>query len=399
MVTRKVYLDYSATTPTRSEVVEAMKPYFAEIFGNASSLHAFGQEARKALADARESIAAIIGAKPDEIIFTGCGTEADNMALKGAVWANSGNGNHIITTKIEHHAILQTCEYLETQGFKVTYLDVDSNGRLDPQTVRKAFLPQTILVSVMHANNEVGAIQPIADIGQIIAAENANRANPGASQIYFHTDAVQSAGKMKINVNELKVDLLSISAHKFYGPKGVGMLYVRRGTCMTPLFHGGHHERNRRAGTENISGIVGMAKALEMCATDMDAEQARQRALRERLEKGILATIPDAVINGSGGPRVANVLNCSFRAIEGEGLLLSLDLEGIAVSTGSACASGSSEPSHVLKAMCIDTALAQGTIRFSLGRLTTDDDISYVLEVLPRVVSRLRSMSPLWKGK
>jgi cysteine desulfurase len=249
----------------------------------------------------------------------------------------------------------------------------------------------------MQANNEVGAIEPIAEIGQIIAAENANRNHPGQPQVYFHTDAVQSAGKIKINVNELKVDMLSISAHKFYGPKGVGMLYVRRGTNLTPLLHGGHHEHNRRAGTENISGIVGMAKALEMSVQEIDIEQARQQVLRDRLQQGILSAIPEVVVNGSGNERVANVLNCSFQAIEGEGLLLSLDLEGIAVSTGSACASGSSEPSHVLKAMCVDTALAQGTIRFSLGRHTTNEDISYVLEVLPRVVARLRSMSPLWK--
>jgi cysteine desulfurase len=397
MITRKVYLDHSATTPARPEVVEAMKPYFTDIFGNASSLHGFGQESRKALADARESIAALIGAKADEIVFTGCGTESDNMALKGVAWANKDKGNHIITTQIEHHAILYTCEYLETQGFKVTYLEVDKNGRLDPQSVRKAMTPHTILVSVMHANNEVGAIQPIKEIGQIIAAENANRNNPGMPQVYFHTDAVQSAGKIKLNVNELKVDLLSVSAHKFYGPKGVGMLYVRRGTNMTPLFHGGHHEHNRRAGTENTAGIVGMAKALEMSNNEMEVEQSRQRSLRDGLEKGIVAAIPEVSVNGAGEGRVANVLNCSFQAIEGEGLLLSLDLEGIAVSTGSACASGSSEPSHVLKAMCVDTALAQGTVRFSLGRHTSDEDITYVLEVLPRVVARLRSMSPLWK--
>jgi cysteine desulfurase len=394
---KKVYLDHSATTPARPEVVEAMKPYFTDIFGNASSLHSFGQEARKALADARENIAELIGAKLDEIIFTGCGTEADNMALKGVALANRDKGNHIITTQIEHHAIIYTCQFLETQGFKVTYLEVDKNGRLDPESVRKAITPHTILVSVMQANNEVGAIEPISEIGQIIDAENANRNHPGQPQVYFHTDAVQSAGKIKINVNELKVDMLSISAHKFYGPKGVGMLYVRRGTNLTPLFHGGHHEHNRRAGTENISGIVGMAKALELATKEIDVEQLRQRSLRDRLQQGILSSIPEVVVNGSGNERVANVLNCSFQAIEGEGLLLSLDLEGIAVSTGSACASGSSEPSHVLKAMCVDTALAQGTIRFSLGRHTTNEDISYVLEVLPRVVARLRSMSPLWK--
>jgi cysteine desulfurase len=395
---RKVYLDHSATTPLAPEVLAAMMPYYKELFGNASSMHGFGQEARKAIEDARERVMELIhAANPEEIVFTSSGTEADNLAVKGIALANRKNGNHIITSQVEHHAILYTCAYLETQGFEVTYLPVDRSGRVDPDAVQKALRQTTILVSIMHANNEVGVIQPIAEIGHLLDAENAKRFARGAGQICFHSDAVQTAGKIAVDVQELGVDLLSFSAHKFYGPKGAGALYIRCGTAIQPILHGGHHERNLRAGTENVAGIVGLAKALELAVAHREKEQRHLTKLRDRLEDGIARSIPRVGFNGQGASRLAGISNSSFEFIEGESLLLSLDLEGIAASAGSACASGSSEPSHVLKAMCVDPVMAQGTLRFSLGHENTDDDIDYVLKVLPKIVTRLRDMSPLWR--
>ena len=396
MKKRKVYLDHNATTPLREEALLAMGPLLKNIFGNASSVHTFGQEAKKYLEDAREKTAKLLNAaKPEEIIFTGCGTESDNLAVKGCAFANRDKGNHIITTEIEHHAVLYTGEFMEKQGFNVTYLPVDGTGRVNPEDVRKAFSPKTVLVSIMHANNEVGTIQPIAEIGRLIAAENKKRFDQGLSKIYFHSDAVQSAGKLPIDVREMGVDMLSISAHKFYGPKGVAALYVKRGTPIVPVLHGGHHERNIRAGTENVAGIVGLAEALSLGVSEMAAESQRIGKLRDRFEGWVKENIPNVKLNGDPANRVSSVANISFEFIEGESLLLSLDIEGIAVSTGSACASGSLETSHVLKAMCVRPEIAQGTVRFSFGHSNTDEDVDYLIRILPPVVKRLREMSPL----
>jgi len=400
MKKRKVYLDHNATTPLREEALNAMMPFLKEIFGNASSVHTFGQEAKKHLEDARQKVSLLLNAaKPEEIIFTGCGTESDNLAIKGAALANKDKGNHIITTAIEHHAVLYTCEYLEKQGFNVTYLPVDAAGRVDPENLARALTSKTILVSIMHANNEVGTIEPVQEIGGIIASENRKRFDQGLSKIYFHSDAVQTAGKLPIDVRKMGVDLLSISAHKFYGPKGVGALYIKRGTPIVPVLHGGHHERNLRAGTENVAGIAGLAAALELSVSEMGAEQARVKKLRDRFEKWVGENIPDVKVNGHPSDRVTSVSNISFEFIEGESLLLSLDIEGIAVSTGSACASGSLETSHVLKAMCVRPEVAQGTVRFSFGHDNSEEDVDYLIKVLPPVVKRLRDMSPLWSKR
>jgi len=397
---RKVYLDHSATTQLGKEAYDAMKPFMEDVFGNASSIHSYGQEAKKHLENSRENFAKLLNAEsPEEIIFTGSGTESDNLALKGAAFANRDKGNHIITSSIEHHAVLNTCQYLEKQGFEVTYVPVDGNGTVNPQDVRKAIKKETILVSIMHANNEVGTIQPIKEIARIISAENQTRFTGAFGGIYFHTDAVQTAGKLPVDVQELGVDLMSLSAHKFYGPKGVGALYRRSGTRIQPIIHGGHHERNLRAGTENIAGISGMVKALETSMSGMEKEQKRLSALKEKLEKGILEKIPYTSVNGASAKRIAGISNILFQFIEGESLVVSLDMRGIACSTGSACASGSTEPSHVLKAMCVDPALAQGAIRFSLGKANSEKDIDYVLKVLPDIVAKLREISPLWKTK
>lgn len=396
---KRVYLDHSATTPLHPAGREAMMPLLSDIFGNPSSVHGFGQEAKKHLEDARESFArSLNAARPEEIIFTGCGTESDNLAIKGIAYANREKGNHIITSQVEHHAVLTTCEYLAKNGFEVTFLPVDEFGRVRPADVAAAIKPSTILISVMHANNEVGTIQPIEDITALAAVENKKRSAAGSPVwLYVHTDAVQTAGKIPVDVRALGVDLLTVSAHKFYGPKGVGALYVKKGTRIQPILHGGHHERNLRAGTENVAGIVGMAAAMSLAVQDMGAEQARLRELRDRLEIGITQRVPFTSINGDIAHRVAGVTSISFAYIEGEGILLSLDLAGIAASTGSACASGSLEASHVLKAMCVETTLAQGTLRFSLGRQNTPADIDYVLETLPPIVERLRAMSPLYQ--
>jgi cysteine desulfurase len=380
---RRIYMDHNATTPLREEVLQAMLPYLREEYGNASSLHHFGIQARRAVERARESVAAALGAQPREIVFTGCGTESDNQAIKGAAYANRDRGNHIITSRVEHKAVLQTCQYLEKHGFRVTYLPVDAYGVVSPDSVAQAITDQTILVSVMAANNEVGTIQPIADIARVCRERG----------VPFHTDAVQAVGKLPVDVKELGIDLLSLSAHKFYGPKGVGALVVRKGVRTDPLLHGGHQEWGRRAATENVAGIVGTARVLELRLGEMAAEAERLTALRERLYEGVAARIDHVTLNGHPTQRLPGTLSLSFDFIEGEAIIMGLDLEGIAVSSGSACTSASLEPSHVLLAMGVHPGVAQGSIRFSLGRGNTEADVDTVLEKLPPIVERLRAMS------
>jgi cysteine desulfurase len=386
---KRVYLDYAATTPVHPEVVQAMLPYFSDIFGNPSSIHSFGQEAKSALEEAREKVADLVGARGEEIVFTSGGTEADNLAVKGVAFANESKGNHIITTYIEHHAVIETCKFLEKRGFKVTYIPVDADALVDPDDIKKAITEKTILISVMHANNEVGTIEPIAAIGAIAREKG----------VYFHTDAVQTAGHIPIDVNKLGVDLLALSAHKLLGPKGVGALYVRKGTRIVPLLHGGEQERRRRASTENVAGVVGLSKAVEIAQKDMDKEAKRHTQLREKLISGILERIDHVRLNGHTNLRLPNNVNMSIEYVEGESMLLNLDLEGIAASTGSACSSGSLEPSHVLQAMGLSHELCHGSLRFSLGRYTTEEEIERVFEVLPRIVGKLRAMSPLAKTR
>ena len=380
---KRIYMDHNATTPLREDVLEAMLPYLRGEFGNASSLHYFGIQARRAVEAAREKVATALGAQPREIILTGCGTESDNQAIKGVMFANRGKGDHIITSRIEHKAVLQTCQYLEKQGFRVTYLPVDEYGLVNPDDVAQAITGRTVLVSVMFANNEVGTIQPIAAIAQVCRERG----------VYFHTDAVQMVGKLPIDVNELRIDLLSLSAHKFYGPKGVGALYVRKGVKVDPLLHGGHQEWGRRAATENVAGIVGLGRALELRLGEMDAEAERLTALRERLYAGLLARIPHVYLNGHPSERLPGTLNVCFEYIEGEGIIMGLDLAGVAVSSGSACTSAELSPSHVLLAMGVRPAVAQGSIRFGLGRENSEADVDYVLEKLPPIIERLRAMS------
>ncbi|MCX7682427.1 MAG: cysteine desulfurase NifS [Anaerolineae bacterium] len=380
---KRIYMDHNATTPLREEVLDAMLPYLRSEFGNASSVHSWGIRARRAVEAAREQVAAALGAHPREIIFTGCGTEADNQAIKGVAFAHRKRGDHIITSRIEHKAVLETCEYLEKHGFRVTYLPVDAYGMVNPDDVAEAITDRTILVSVMFANNEVGTIQPVAEIARVCRERD----------VYFHTDAVQAVGKLPIDVKQLGVDLLSLSAHKFYGPKGVGALYVRRGVKIDPLLHGGHQEWGLRAATENVAGIVGLGKALELRLAEMEAEAQRLTALRERLYHGIVSRIDHVYLNGHPTQRLPGTLSLSFDYIEGEAIILGLDLEGVAVSSGSACTSASLEPSHVLLAMGVHPATAQGSIRFSLGRENTEEDVDYVLEVLPPIIQRLREMS------
>ena len=389
MVTKKrIYLDHAATTPTDPEVVEAMLPYLSDVFGNPSSIHSFGQEAKSAVEEARDKIAALIGGRGEEIVFTGGGTEADNFAIKGTAYANEGKGNHIITTPIEHHAVMETCKFLQGRGFEVTYLPVDGYGLVDPQDVKKAITDKTILISVMHANNEVGTIEPIAEIGKI--AREAG--------IYFHTDAVQAVGHIPVKVDELGVDMLAMSAHKLYGPKGVGALYIRKGTKLISFMHGGEQERRRRAGTENVPAIVGLGKAAEVAQREMNAEAKRLISLRDRLIKGLMGQIEHSRLNGHPTQRLPNNVNVSIEFVEGESMLLNLDLEGIAASTGSACSSSSLEPSYVLLAMGLSHELAHGSLRFSLGRETTEGDIARVLEVSPRIIAKLRAMSPMLRS-
>lgn len=384
---KKVYLDHNATTPTDPLVLEAMLPYYKDIFGNASSVHEFGRLARKGIDEARLKVARLLGAKdPDEIVFTGSGTEADNFAIKGAADSLRSKGSHIITSSIEHHAVLSACKFLEKNGFQVTYLPVDKFGIIDLEELKKAVTDKTILISIMYANNEVGTIEPVEEIAKIAKQKG----------ILFHTDAVQAVGKIPIDVLKLGVGLLSLSAHKLYGPKGVGALYIRKGVKLTPLLHGGHHEKNRRAGTENVAGIVGLGKAAELAAKNMKEETVRIKTLRDRLEKGIMGSIKYTYLNGHPENRLCSTANISFEYLEGEGIILNLDMDGVGVSTGSACTSGSLEPSHVLTAMGIDAVKTQGSIRFSLGKDNTEEDVDYVVKVLPPIIERLRKMSPLY---
>jgi len=384
---RRIYLDHAATTPTRPEVVKAMLPFFADAFGNPSSIHSYGQEAKGAIEEARTKVAELIGARNEEIIFASGGTEADNYALKGVAFANERKGNHIITTSIEHHAVLEACKSLEKRGFRITYLPVDKYGLVDPDGVRKAITDKTILISVIHASNEVGTIEPVEGIGEI--AREAG--------VCFHSDAVQTMGHIPVNVDKLKVDLLSISAHKLYGPKGVGALYVRKGTKLVPLMHGGQQEKRHRAGTENVPAIVGLGKAAELARQEMGREAERLTHLRDKLIKGLGEKIDHIRLNGHPTRRLPNNVNASVDFVEGESMLLSLDLEGICASTGSACSSASLEPSHVLLALGLSPEQAHGSLRLTLGRENTEEDVEQVLEVLPGIVARLRAMSPLSK--
>lgn len=383
-------MDHAATTPLDKEVLEAMKPYFSEKFGNASSLHEFGREAKEALEESREKVAKVIGAEREEIYFTSGGTESDNLAIKGVTFKNKGKGkNHLITSKIEHHAVLHPCEYLEKNGFKVTYLPVDEFGLINLDNIENSIKKETSLISIMHANNEIGTIEPLKEIGKIVQEK-------GKGEVYFHTDAVQTIGKIPVNVNDLNVDLLSISAHKLYGPKGVGVLYVRKGTPIETILHGGGHERNLRSGTENVSGIVGLGKAIELAEKRMkEGENERLKKLRDKIIKGVLEEIPETRLNGHPKLRLPNNVNFSFSKIEGEALLLRLDKFGIAASTGSACSSKSLEPSHVLIAIGLTPEEAHGSLRLTLGKDNTDEDINYLLGVLPKVVQELREISPL----
>lgn len=384
---KRVYLDYAATTPVDPEVIRAMIPYLSEVWGNPSSIHACGLEARASVEDAREKIASLIGANKSEIYFTSGGTEADNWALKGIAYANRERDGHIITSTIEHHAILETCKYLEDKGFSVTYLPVDGYGMIDPDSVRKAITPKTVLISVMLANNEVGSIEPIAEIGKISKSAG----------VYFHTDAVQAVGHIPVDVNKLGVDMLSISAHKLYGPKGIGILYIRSGTKIEPLIHGGGQEKQMRAGTENVPGIVGFGKAADLARADMDEEASRLSRLRDSLIKIVLEKVEGTRLNGHHIKRLPNNVNISFEYVEGEAICLNLDLVNICAATGSACSSESMEASHVLLAMGLNPEMARSSLRFSLGKWSTEGNINYVIEKLPGVVSRLRSISPLAK--
>jgi cysteine desulfurase len=379
-----IYLDYNSTTPVDRAVLDAMLPFFADSFGNASSIHSAGQRGRSAVDAARDSVATLIAAKPAEIVFTSGGTEADNLALFGCVAASTRSRKHLITTAIEHHAVLNAAQALENQGIDVTYVPIGASGVVDPDDIRRALRPETILISVMHANNELGTIQPVEEIGRL-AAE---------ADVYFHCDAVQSAGKLPLDVNRFGVDLLSISAHKIYGPKGVGALYVRSGTALEPQFHGGHHERDRRPGTENVPGIVGLGKAAEMAKFYLAEDSSRTESLRDRLEEALVSSLPSVHVNGERDRRIANTTNLAFSAAAGESLVIALDLQGIACSTGAACSSGAVEPSHVLLAIGLSPDEARSSLRFSLGRATTAAEIDRAISVIPATVERLRALSP-----
>lgn len=384
---KMIYMDHAATTPTKPEVLQEMLPFFTEKFGNPSSIYSIARESKSAIEKARERAASVLGAKPEEIYFTGGGSEADNWALKGIASANQDRGNHIITTQIEHHAVLHACQYLEKHGFNVTYLPVDEYGLVSIDELKKAITDKTILVSIMFANNEIGTIQPIAEIGKLCREKG----------IYFHTDAVQAVGNVPINVSDMNIDLLSLSAHKFYGPKGVGILYIRKGVKLYPHIHGGGQERNRRAGTENVPGIVGLGKAIELAGQNLDSHMKRLSNLRDKLINGLLDRVPHTRLNGHPEKRLPNNINMCFRFIEGESLLLLLDEMGVAASSGSACSSGSLDPSHVLLAIGLPHEIAHGSLRLSIGDATTEEDIDYVLDILPKLVNRLREMSPLYE--
>lgn len=382
---RKVYLDNAATTALSPKVLEKMMPYLTDIYGNASSPHSFGQTARIGVEHAREQVARAINADPSEIVFTGCGTESDNTVLFGVAEGYAKKGDHIITTNVEHHAILHSCAALEKKGIRVTYLPVDKDGLVTPEQVRDAITDKTILVSVMFANNEVGTIMPIPEIAAVCHEKG----------VLFHTDAVQAAGHIPIDVKAMGIDMLSISGHKFHGPKGVGVLYERKGIRLPSYIIGGEQEKGRRAGTENVAGIVGLGEALELAVTNMSETSARMTRMRDRLIEGIESTIPEVKLNGHRTKRLPNNVNFSIKYIEGESILLMLDMAGIAASSGSACTSGSLDPSHVLLALGLTHEVAHGSVRMTLGDDTTDEDIDYVLETLPKVAHRLRAMSPI----
>ncbi len=382
----RIYFDNNATSPLLPEVFEAMRPYLQESFGNASSIHRQGQQARAAVEQAREHVAELLGARAAEIVFTSGGTEGDNLALFGA----ARPGDHVITSGVEHHAVMNACHALEREGVSVTWLPVDGQGVVNPDDVRKALRPQTRLISVMMANNESGALEPVSEIGRIAAEAG----------VYFHTDAVQAAGKVPSDVHEIGCHLLTLAAHKMHGPQGVGALYVRRGVQLRPLFYGGRHERSRRAGTENLAGIVGLGKAAELAQQGLAAGGAeKMAALRDRLEQAILASVPSTRVNSGAAPRTPNTTNLNFGAIEGEAFVISMDLKGVSCSTGAACSSGAVEPSHVLLAMGLKPEEARGSIRFSLGKQNTAEEVDQVLAVVPEVVRKLREMSPVWIGK
>jgi cysteine desulfurase len=384
---RTIYMDHSATTFVKPEVLEAMIPYFTEHFGNPSSIYGIARYSKKAIDTARVQAAKALGADPDEIYFTSGGSESDNWAIKGVALANRKRGNHIITTQIEHHAVLYTCQFLEKEGFEVTYLPVDQYGLVDPVDLEKAITDKTILISVMYANNEIGTIEPIVELSAIARKH----------KVYFHTDAVQAIGNVSIDVKSQNIDLLSLSAHKFYGPKGVGALYIKKGVRIENLIHGGGQERKRRAGTENIAGIVGLGKAIELATADIPGHNAKIKAMRDRLIKGVLEKIPNSRLNGHPEKRLPGNFNVSFEFIEGESMLLWLDDEGICGSTGSACTSGSLEPSHVLLATGLPVEISHGSLRLTLGDANREGDVDFVLEVLPKVVKKLRDMSPLYQ--
>lgn len=386
---KRIYMDYAATTPTLPEVMEAMQPYFHEKYGNPSSIHSMGEQAQDAVEAARAKVALLVGCSSDDVVFTAGGTEADNHAIKGVAFASRDKGNHIITTSIEHHAVLKPCNFLKGLGFEVTTVSVDKYGMVDPDDIRRAITGKTVLVSVMHANNEVGTIQPIEDISRITRETG----------VCFHVDAVQTAGHLPIDVEKMGVDLLSVSAHKLYGSKGIGMLYIRPGTRIVPLLHGGEQEHGRRAGTDNVPGIVGFGRAAEIARQEMDREALTVAGYRDRVIHTILNHIDDSYLNGHPMMRLPNNINFSFDFIEGESILMYLDAEGICASTGSACSSASSEPSHVLTAIGMPVERARGSVRFTLGKWTEDEDIDKLIEILPRIVEKLRAMSPLVKEK
>ena len=388
---RKVYLDHGATTPVREEVIEAMMEIYRDVPGNPSSVHQFGRLAKKRLEEARVQVASAIGADPKEIIFTGSGTEADNIAIVGTALlkAKQNKGKHIITSAIEHHAVLDTCRALEKEGFELTVLPVDADGLVSVESVKQALRDDTILVTIMHANNEVGTIQPIEEIGELLKGH----------QAVFHTDAIQTVGKIPVDVNQLGVDLLALSAHKLYGPKGVGALYIRKGIRVQPIMIGGGQERKIRPSTENLAGIVGLAKAVQLATENLLEEKQRLEALRDKLATALMSTVPETKLNGHPTKRLPHNMNISFEYIEGESLILSADMKGIAVSSGSACTSGSLDPSHVLMAMGLSHQTAHGSLRMTLGRETTDEDIDYVVQELQIIAERLRAMSPVWEKR
>lgn len=385
---KSVYLDNNATTPLHPEVFEAMVPYLKDHFGNPSSIHQFGRSVKAKIDEAREQLAELLSANPSEIIFCSGGSESDNMVLKGVALNDIKGEKHIITSQIEHPAVLNTCRLLEKTGFEVTYVKVDKYGVVNPEEIKDAIKETTALISIQHSNNEVGTIQPIEEIGKIAQEKN----------IFFHTDAVQSLGKLPLNVKNLNVDFLSVSGHKLNGPKGIGALYIKNGTSkLFPIISGGHHERKRRAGTENVPGIIGFAKACEIAKKDMESESIHLTGLRDSLHKKLTSSIPRVTLNGHPAKRLPTTLNVGIECVEGESIMINLDLQGVAVSTGSACSSGSLEPSHVLTAMGIPQEKVHGSLRFSFGRGNTEDDVNYVAKILPPIVKKIREMSPLWE--